>query len=49
MTTHDSAALALLGAADYGGRARQWWRTRHQRKAAGAMEYITRKIKEKGQ
>ncbi|MFI6401492.1 hypothetical protein [Streptomyces sp. NPDC050548] len=44
---HDVKALALLAIAYYGGRARQWWRSRHQRKAAGAIEYITRKIKDK--
>jgi hypothetical protein len=45
--THDLKALALLAAVYYSGRVRQWWRDRHHRKAAGAMEYITRKIKNK--
>ncbi|WP_019059807.1 hypothetical protein [Streptomyces prunicolor] len=47
MTTHDLAALALLVAAYYGGRVRQWWRARGERKTAGAMVHIVRKIKEK--
>ncbi|MFJ8489445.1 hypothetical protein ACIRBZ_13920 [Streptomyces sp. NPDC094038] len=47
MTTYDLAALAVLVVTYYAGRARQWWRDRHQRKTAGAVSHIADKFKNK--
>ncbi|MFJ9629009.1 hypothetical protein ACIRU8_15040 [Streptomyces sp. NPDC101175] len=44
---HDLTLLGLLATAYYAGRTRQWWRSRHQRKTAGAVTHIADKFKNK--
>jgi len=39
--------LVAVLAAYYGGRMRQWWLSRHDRKTAGAIEHLIRKATEK--
>ncbi|WP_327427311.1 hypothetical protein [Streptomyces sp. NBC_01236] len=39
--------LAAVVAAYYGGRMRQWWLSRHDRKTAGAIAHLINKATEK--